>query len=159
MQRGRILQISIPYLQLLQRLINNKIITGSNKKDKNNQDPTAASMNTMNNIMPFMSGIFCFMFPIGVGLYWVAGNVFRIIQGLFINAYFKKVGIESIAEKNIEKRNKKLAKKGIDVNSTKMQQVAKRVQVQSILTLQLILQRKIQRIIVHIEHHQNRIYM
>jgi membrane protein insertase, yidC/oxa1 family len=117
--------ISIPILAVVTQFINNKIITGSNKKDKNNQDPTAASMNTMNNIMPFMSGIFCFMFPIGVGLYWVAGNVFRIIQGLFINAYFKKVGIESIAEKNIEKRNKKLAKKGIDVNSTKMQQVAK----------------------------------
>ena len=38
--------------------------------------------------------------------------------------YFNKVGIETIAEKNIEKRNKKLEKKGIDPNSTKMQSIA-----------------------------------
>ncbi len=117
--------ISIPILAVVTQFINNKVVMGSTKRDKKNQDPTVASMNTMNNIMPFMSGIFCFMFPIGVGLYWVAGNIFRIIQGLFINLYFKKVGVESIAEKNIEKRNRKMAKKGIEVNSTKVRQLAK----------------------------------
>ena len=39
--------------------------------------------------------------------------------------YFNKIGIDGLVEKNIEKRNKKLEKKGIDPNSTKMQQVAK----------------------------------
>ena len=39
-------------------------------------NPTANSMKTMNTVMPFVTGVMCFMFPIGVGLYWVAGNVF-----------------------------------------------------------------------------------
>lgn len=117
--------ILVPILAVVTQFINNRIIM-SNTNNKNNSDnPAAASMNTMNNIMPFISGAFCFMFPIGVGLYWVAGSLFRIIQSLFINMYFNKVGIEYIAEKNIEKRNKKLEKKGIDPNSTRMQQVAK----------------------------------
>lgn len=125
------LTISVPVLAVVTQFINNKVMMSTSKEDKEKkkkqapQDPTTQSMNTMNNIMPFMSGIFCFMFPIGVGLYWVAGNVFRTIQGIFINMYFNKIGIDGLVEKNIEKRNKKLEKKGIDPNSTKMQQVAK----------------------------------
>lgn len=117
--------ILVPILAVVTQFINNKIITSSSQNKDNKDDPTAASMNTMNNIMPFVSGAFCFMFPIGVGLYWVAGNIFRTIQSIFINMYFDKIGIEKVAEKNIEKRNKKLEKKGIDPNSTKVQQVAK----------------------------------
>lgn len=117
--------ILVPILAVVTQFVNNKIIMSNTSNNNNNDNPAAASMNTMNNVMPFVSGFFCFMFPIGVGLYWVAGSIFRIIQSLFINMYFDKVGIDRIAEKNIEKRNKKLEKKGIDVNSTKMQQVAK----------------------------------
>ena len=116
--------IIVPILAVVTQFISNKIVMSGNTNANSENDPTANSMKTMNNIMPFMSGIFCFMFPIGVGLYWVAGSLFRIIQGLFINLYFDKVGIEAIAAKNIEKRNKKLEKKGIDPNSTKMQSIA-----------------------------------
>ncbi len=116
--------ILVPILAVVTQFVNNRIIM-SNTANNNSDNPTAASMNMMNNVMPFVSGAFCFMFPIGVGLYWVAGSLFRIIQSLFINMYFDKVGLEYVAEKNIEKRNKKLEKKGIDPNSTKMQQVAK----------------------------------
>lgn len=116
--------IIIPILAVVTQFISNKIVMSGNSNANSENDPTANSMKTMNNIMPFMSGIFCFMFPIGVGLYWVAGSLFRIIQGLFLNLYFDKVGIENIAAKNIEKRNKKLEKKGIDPNSTKMQTIA-----------------------------------
>ena len=115
--------LSIPILAVVTQFISNKIMMKGNKNNNQN-DSTAASMNAMNNIMPIMSGVFCFMFPIGVGLYWVAGSVFRIIQGIFINLYFDKVGVDAIAAKNVEKRNKKLAKKGIDPNSTRMQELA-----------------------------------
>jgi YidC/Oxa1 family membrane protein insertase len=117
--------ISIPILAVVTQFISNKIML-SNTKNKDAEPNSATnSMNMMNNIMPFMSGFFCLMFPIGVGLYWVAGSLFRIIQGIFINMYFNKIGIDAIAAKNIEKRNKKLARKGIDPNSTKMQELAK----------------------------------
>lgn len=117
--------ILVPVVAVVTQFINNKIIMSGNKNNNNQSDAATSSMNTMNNIMPFMTGAFCFMFPIGVGLYWVAGNIFRIIQGIFINLYFDRVGIEAIAAKNIEKRNKKLERKGIDPNSTKMQELAK----------------------------------
>ena len=117
--------IIIPILAIVTQFINNKVVmNNSANKDKKNQDPTMQSMNMMNNIMPFMSGAFCFMFPIGVGLYWVAGNIFRTFQGLFINMYFNKVGIDKILEKNKEKQEKKAQKLGIDTNSTKMHDIA-----------------------------------
>ena len=106
----------------------NKVImnpSAGSASNNNNQNTTMQSMNAMNNIMPFVSGAFCFMFPIGVGLYWVAGNIFRTVQGVFINMYFNKVGLDNLIEKNREKQIKKQEKKGIDVNSTRMQEITK----------------------------------
>lgn len=118
--------ILVPVFAVVTQFASNKILMSNTKnKDKKQQDTTAATMNTMNNVMPIMSGVFCFMFPIGVGLYWVAGSLFRMIQGLFINAYLDKVGLDEIAARNIEKKNRKLLRKGIDPNSTKMQELAK----------------------------------
>ncbi len=115
------LTILVPVLAVLTQFINNKLIS-ANSNVNAEDNPTAASMNTMNNIMPFVSGAFCFMFPIGVGLYWVAGSVFRSIQSIFINMYFNKVGVDEIAAKNIEKRRRKLERKGIDPDAQRMQQ-------------------------------------
>lgn len=119
--------IIIPVLAVVTQFINNKVIMNPNagNSSKNNDNATMQSMNTMNNVMPFVSGAFCFMFPIGVGLYWVAGNIFRTVQGLFINMYFNKVGLDNLIEKNREKQAKKQEKKGIDVNSTRMQEITR----------------------------------
>lgn len=120
--------IIIPVLAVVTQFINNKVIMNpntGNASNNNNQNTTMQSMNAMNNIMPFVSGAFCFMFPIGVGLYWVAGNIFRTVQGVFINMYFNKVGLDSLIEKNREKQIKKQEKKGIDVNSTRMQEITR----------------------------------
>jgi YidC/Oxa1 family membrane protein insertase len=57
---------------------------------QNNQSETAASINSMNKIMPLLSAFFTFSFPAGIGLYWIMSNVVRIIQQYFINFYFKK---------------------------------------------------------------------
>ena len=80
-----------------------------------NTDPNAvgaSTMKTMNLIMPIMSGVFCVILPIGVGLYWVAGSVYRIIQQLIVNAYMKKVDVDDIIKKNLDKQNKKRARRG-----------------------------------------------
>ena len=60
------------------------------------------------------------MFPIGVGLYWVAGNVFRIFQSLGINLYFNKIDMDEEIQKNMEKGKKRMEKMGVNPNS-KMQ--------------------------------------
>lgn len=88
------------------------------------KSPTASSMKAMNTVMPLMSGIFCITFPIGVGLYWVAGSVFRVGQQFFINKYMDKIDIDDLIQENIEKQNKKKAKRGIDPN-TSVEEISK----------------------------------
>lgn len=76
-------------------------------------NPTAGAMKSMNTVMPIMSGVFCAMLPIGVGLYWIAGSVFRILQQIFVNRYMDHIDVDQLIEKNVEKQNKKRAKRGL----------------------------------------------
>ena len=57
-------------------------------------------------------------------LYWVAGNVFRIFQGIGINVYFSKIDMDAEMAKNVEKNKKRMEKMGLDPNTT-MQDIAK----------------------------------
>jgi len=76
----------------------------TNSKESN---PAASAMNSMNIIMPIMSLFFCISFPIGIGLYWIAGSVFAIIQQYFVNKYLDKVNVDELIEKNVSKAMKK----------------------------------------------------
>ena len=75
--------------------------------------PGAGTMRTMNIIMPLMSAFFCITFPIGIGIYWVASSAVRIVMQLGINQYMKKIDVDDLVKTNIEKKNKKRAKKGL----------------------------------------------
>jgi len=109
--------IIIPVLAAGLQFVQTKQMTANNPPaDKDN--PMTSTMSTMNTVMPIMSGVFCVMLPIGVGLYWVAGSVFTIIQQFVINKYMDKVDIETLIEHNVLKANKRKAKLGIDPNAT-----------------------------------------
>lgn len=56
------------------------------------------SMKTMNIIMPLMSAYFCFILPAGVGLYWIASNVFQIIQSITLDKIYSKKNQEEIID-------------------------------------------------------------
>ncbi|MEG0215563.1 MAG: preprotein translocase YidC, partial [Hungatella sp.] len=56
---------------------------------------------------------FCFSFPVGIGIYWVASSVFQVIQQIGTNAYLDRVDVDDLIAKNVEKANKKRAKKGL----------------------------------------------
>ena len=62
--------------------------------------------------MPLMSAFICFSLPVGVGLYWIAGAVIRVVQQIFINRWIDKMDLEAMIEENQEKYKKKLEKKG-----------------------------------------------
>jgi len=62
--------------------------------------------------MPVMSVFLAFSVPAGLGLYWIATAVFQTILQLIINRYYDKVGVDEIVRRNVEKRRKKLEKKG-----------------------------------------------
>ena len=67
----------------------------------------------MNVMMPLMSVFFCFTFASGIGIYWIAQSVIMIVQQFMLNRYFDKVDIDVLIQKNIEKANKKRAKRGL----------------------------------------------
>lgn len=113
------LSISVPILSVVTQIISTKLsMAGMSQQQNNTDNPTAASMKMMNNIMPFVSGLMCFMFPIGVGIYWVAGNVFRIFQSLGINFYFSRMDMDEEIQKNVEKSKKRFEKMGINPNTS-----------------------------------------
>lgn len=115
--------ILIPILSGLLQFIQSKQMAANNPApDKDN--PMSSTMNTMNMVMPITSIFFCIMLPIGVGLYWVAGSLFAIVQQLVINKYMEGVDVEDLISKNVEKQNKKKIKMGIDPNAS-MAELAK----------------------------------
>lgn len=100
--------IIIPLLSMALNFVQTKQMSMDNNSSSNDQ--TAATMKSMNTVMPIMSGVFTVMLPIGVGLYWISSSVFTIIQQFFINKYFEKVDIYKLVEKDVEKQNKKTEK-------------------------------------------------
>ena len=117
----------IPVLAVVTQMIQTKLMTASQpqKQNKNNDNPMANSMQSMNTIMPIMSGVFCLMLPIGVGIYWIASALFTILQTIFINRYLDKTDLDAMIEKNVEKANKRKEKLGV-VYDNKMAEVAKK---------------------------------
>ena len=109
--------VLIPILSVITQIISMKLSMASTPQTQNSDNTAMASMNMMNKVMPYVSGVMCFMFPIGVGIYWVAGNVFRILQTLAIDAYFKHTDMDAIIAKNTEKAKKKYERLGIDPNT------------------------------------------
>lgn len=105
--------LAIPVLAALTQWLNVKLMPQQPTSNGNGDDKAAAmqsSMKTMNMIMPLMSAWFCFSFPSGVGLYWIAGSVVRSIQQVVINKHIDKMDLEEIMKKNSKKSEKKLAK-------------------------------------------------
>ena len=75
-------------------------------------DQTAATMKTMNTVMPLMSAFFTLTLPVGMGIYWIASAVIRTIQQIFINRRLEKEDVNELLQKNLEKQKEKMEKKG-----------------------------------------------
>lgn len=102
--------IMIPLLSAVTQWINTKLMPQQEKTGNEQADQMAASMKTMNTIMPLMSAWFCFTLPAGMGIYWIAGAVIRSVQQVVINKHIDKMDFDEVIEKNKEKAAKKVAK-------------------------------------------------
>lgn len=119
--------VLIPIFAVVTQILQTKLMTAGNDQNKNNDKPddaVAASMKSMNVVMPIMSGFICFMIPIGVGIYWIISSVVQIVQQLFINRYMEKVDVDEMIAKNQAKMAKRREKLGI-ATGDKMAEVAK----------------------------------
>ena len=107
--------VAIPLLSALTQWLNVKL--SPSQANTNNaspeENPMMASMKTMNTMMPLMSAFFCFTLPAGMGLYWIAGAVVRMIQMVAINKYFDSVDLDAVIAKNTEKYREKMKKQGM----------------------------------------------
>lgn len=119
------ISVIIPILAIVTQYISTKLMTMNNPVDQDN--PAAATMKSMNVTMPIVSGIMGLFLPIGVGLYWVAGSVFRIIQQIFFNKYFDKMDIDELIEKNRLKAQKKRERRGISSEQPLQQYASQKV--------------------------------
>ena len=105
--------VMIPVLAWFTQWMNYKLIP---QPQTTSDQPSSmeATMRGMNTFMPIMSAIFCFSFPVGIGIYWIVGAVIRCVQQIVINNYMNKIDMEDLVRHNQEKVKKKLEKKGVD---------------------------------------------
>ena len=101
----------IPILSALTQWINTKLMPQAAPSDDDKANAMAASMKSMNIMMPLMSLVFVFTLPIGMGIYWISGAVIRSVQQVFINKHIDKIDIDAIIAKNTEKLEKQIEKK------------------------------------------------
>lgn len=108
------LALLIPLLAGLTQWLSVKLMQSKNPVNNDDENNTAAqSMKMMNTMMPVISAVFCVSMPSGLGLYWIMGSVVQCIQQIFINKYMDKVDVEKLIARNMDKVNKKRAKKGL----------------------------------------------
>ena len=118
-----ILALSIPLISGITQYMSMKMTPTATTNSKDSKDnPMMASMNTTMKIMPLFSVFMVFTFPSGIGLYWIASAVVRMVQQYVINKHLEKISIEELIEKNQEKAAKKREKKG--TNAKKLSEMA-----------------------------------
>ena len=110
-----IVALLIPILAWATQMLNLKLMPQAAQQGSGDaqQDAMMNSMKTMNMVMPLMSAVFCFTFPVGLGIYWVASAAVRSVQQLIINRHMNKIQIEDLINENMKKMEKKREKAGL----------------------------------------------
>ena len=104
--------VLIPVLAWFTQWMNYKLMPQPQNNSNEAPSTMEASMKSMNTVMPVMSAVFCFSFPVGIGIYWVIGAVIRSIQQVVLNKKMDTMDMEEYIRKNQEKMKKKMEKRG-----------------------------------------------
>lgn len=107
--------VLVPVLAWATQMINMKLMptASSNNSSNGTQSQMEATMKSMNIFMPLFTAFICFTFPFGIGIYWIIGSLVRTVQQLIINRHLNHMDMDAFIQKNKEKREKKMAKRGI----------------------------------------------
>ncbi len=79
----------IPFISAGLSWLSMKISSASNPPTANDSQ-SAATMKSMNLMMPLMSIWICFIMPAAMGIYWIANSVFGIIRDFSLTKFYKK---------------------------------------------------------------------
>ena len=112
----------IPLLAGLSQFLATKMMSKTTQSATSADASAAQMMNTMNYTMPLISIFFCFSISSGVGIYWIASSVIMGVTQYLLNRHMQKVNADDIIKKNLEKANKKRAKKGLPPINEKTQE-------------------------------------
>lgn len=104
--------VAIPILSWATQMLNIKLMPQPAQQDDQN-NAMNGSMKMMNTVMPLMSAVFCFTFPVGLGIYWIASAVVRSIQQFVINRHMDKIDVNELVNENMKKMEKKREKAGL----------------------------------------------
>lgn len=113
--------VMIPILAWLTQWMNYKLMPQPQQAANSEPSAMEASMKSMNTFMPIMSAVFCFTFPVGIGIYWVVGAVIRSIQQLVINRKMEQIDMEELVRHNQEKKKKQMEKRGVSAQQINQQ--------------------------------------
>ena len=113
--------VMIPILAWLTQWMNYKLMPQPQQAANSEPSAMEASMKSMNTFMPIMSAVFCFSFPVGIGIYWVVGAVIRCIQQLVINRKMEQIDMEELVRHNQEKMKKQMEKRGVSAQQINQQ--------------------------------------
>ncbi len=103
--------VLIPLLAWFTQWLNYRLMPQVSTDDAENS--MASTMKTMNTFMPIFSAVMCFSFQVGIGIYWIAGAVLRGLQMLLINRHIRKMDIDDLIKKNMDKAAKRREKAGL----------------------------------------------
>jgi len=76
--------VLIPVLNVAAQFLVSKL---SMDKNAGGNDQAAQTYKTMMYTMPFVTGFFVISMPAGLGLYWLVGTLFQLVQQIVINKY------------------------------------------------------------------------
>ena len=103
--------LTIPVLAVFPTWISMKQsqkMSGQSNQDPNTQ--TAQMSNTMNLMMPIMTGFFTISLPSGMGIYWIVSNILQMVQQFVLNKYLETKGddfVVKVRDKDKKKRKKR----------------------------------------------------
>ena len=100
----------VPILAWLTQMLNLKLMP---QPAQSGDNAMSGSMKTMNTVMPITSAIFCFSFPVGLGIYWISSAVVRSVQQVIINRHLNKIDLNDLINENVKKMEKKREKAGL----------------------------------------------
>ena len=87
------------------------------------QEATMKTMNKFIKIMPIFSFIICITVSAGVGIYWAVGAMISWLTTVFTNAYYDRVDMEKLVEKEMAKAEIRNAKRKASGKKTLMERL------------------------------------
>ena len=105
-----IIAVIIPIISGVSQWLSVKLSQASTQAN-GGTDPTAASMKSMNIMMPLISVFFCFTLNASIGLYWSISSLFQVALQILINRHYRKVDMDEFIKQNMERAEEKAKKK------------------------------------------------